>query len=257
MLIDSHAHLDMDDFDADRDQVIKRAVQEGVARIVTIGTDLTSSRKAIEIAKKYGFIYATVGYHPHNADEADPRDLEKLRALASEPKVVAWGEIGLDFFRRHSPPEKQVKAFERQLDIASEQGLPVIIHDRDAHADLLRILKSRKRQYRGVIHCFSGNYDLAMDLIELGFCISFPGTVTYKNAVDAQAAAARIPLERLLVETDCPYLTPVPFRGKRNEPFYVKHTAEKIAQLRKLDFEELAQATSANTIRLFNLPENL
>ena len=257
MLIDSHAHLDMHDFDADRDHVIKRAVQGGVARIVTIGIDLASSRKAIEIARKYGFIYATVGYHPHNADEADAGELEKLRTLASEPKVVAWGEIGLDFFRRHSPPEKQVKAFERQLDIASEQGLPVIIHDRDAHTDLLRILKSRKRQYRGVIHCFSGNYDLAMDLIELGFCISFPGTVTYKNAVDTQAAAARIPLERLLVETDCPYLTPVPFRGKRNEPLYVKHTAEKIAQLRKLDFEELAQATSATTIRLFNLPENL
>jgi TatD DNase family protein len=257
MLIDSHAHLDMDDFDADRDPVIKRAVQGGVARIVTIGIDLASSKKAIEIAKKYDFIYATVGYHPHNADEADPRDLEKLRALASEPKVVAWGEIGLDFFRRHSPPEKQVKAFERQLDIASEQGLPVIIHDRDAHTDLLRILKSRKRQYRGVIHCFSGNYDLAMALIELGFCISFPGTVTYKNAVDTQAVATRIPLERLLVETDCPYLTPVPFRGKRNEPLYVKHTAEKIAQLRQLDFEELAQAISANTIRLFNLPETL
>jgi len=257
MLIDSHAHLDMDDFDADRDPVIKRAVQGGVARIVTIGIDLASSKKAIEIAKKYDFIYATVGYHPHNADEADPRDLEKLRALASEPKVVAWGEIGLDFFRRHSPPEKQVKAFERQLDIASEQGLPVIIHDRDAHTDLLRILKSRKRQYRGVIHCFSGNYDLAMALIELGFCISFPGTVTYKNAVDTQAVATRIPLERLLVETDCPYLTPLPFRGKRNEPLYVKHTAEKIAQLRQLDFEELAQAISANTIRLFNLPETL
>lgn len=257
MLIDSHAHLDMDDFAADRDPVIKRAVQGGVARIVTIGIDLASSKKAIEIAKKYDFIYATVGYHPHNADEAEPRDLEKLRALASEPKVVAWGEIGLDFFRRHSPPEKQVKAFERQLDIASEQALPVIIHDRDAHTDLLRILKSRKKQYRGVIHCFSGNYDLAMALIELGFCISFPGTVTYKNAVDTQAVATRIPLERLLVETDCPYLTPLPFRGKRNEPLYVKHTAEKIAQLRQLDFEELAQAISANTIRLFNLPETL
>jgi len=257
MLIDSHAHLDMHDFDADRDHVIKRAVQGGVARIVTIGIDLASSRKGIEIAKKYENIYATVGYHPHNADEADAGELEKLRTLASEPKVVAWGEIGLDFFRRHSPPEMQVKAFERQLDIASEQRFPVIIHDRDAHTDLLRILKSRKRQYRGVIHCFSGNYDLAMALIDLGFCISFPGTVTYKNAVDTQAVATRIPLERLLVETDCPYLTPVPFRGKRNEPLHVKHTAEKIAQLRQLDFEDLAQATSANTIRLFNLPESL
>lgn len=257
MLIDSHAHLDMDDFDADREAVIRRAAQGGVACIVTIGIDLASSRKAIEIAKKYRFIYATVGYHPHNADEAGAEDLEKLRVLASEPKVVAWGEIGLDFFRRHSPPEKQLKAFERQLDIASEHGLPVIIHDRDAHADLLRILKSRKRQFQGVIHCFSGNYDLAMALIELGFCISLPGTVTYKNALDTRDVAGRIPLERLLVETDCPYLTPAPFRGKRNEPLYVKHTAEKIAQLRQMDFEALAQATSANTIRLFNLPETL
>jgi TatD DNase family protein len=257
MLIDSHAHLDMEDFDADRDQVIKRARLGGIARIVTIGIDLASSRKAIEIANKNEFVYATVGYHPHNAKEADVGDLEKLTALASDARVVAWGEIGLDFFRRHSPPDLQVKAFERQLDMAFEQNLPVIIHDRDAHADLLRILKSRKRQYQGVIHCFSGNYDLAMALIEMGFHISFPGTVTYKNAVDTQAAASRIPLDRLLVETDCPYLTPVPFRGKRNEPLYVKHTAEKIAQLRQLDFKQLAEATSANTMRLFSLPDNL
>ena len=257
MLIDSHAHLDMDDFDDDRDLVIKRARLGGIGRIITIGIDLASSRKSIEIAQKYEFVYATVGYHPHNAKEAEVRDLERLRALAAEPKVVAWGEIGLDFFRRHSPPEKQVEAFERQLDMAFEQNLPVIIHDRDAHADLLRILESRKRQYQGVIHCFSGNYDLAMALIEMGFHISCPGTVTYKNAVETQTAASRIPLERLLVETDCPYLTPVPFRGKRNEPLYVKHTAEKIAQLRQLDFKQLAEATSANTIRLFSLPDNL
>lgn len=257
MLIDSHAHLDMDDFDADRDLVIKRARAGGIARIITIGVDLNSSMKAIEIAKKNDFIYATVGYHPHNAKEADVRDLEKLASLASEGKVVAWGEIGLDFFRRHSPPELQVKAFELQLDLAYEQGLPVIIHDRDAHMDLLRILKGRKRQYRGVIHCFSGNHDFAMALIEMGFYISFPGTVTYKNAADIQTAASRIPLERLLVETDCPYLTPAPLRGKRNEPLYVKHTAEKIAQLRQMDFEQLAEATTANTIRLFSLPDRL
>jgi TatD DNase family protein len=257
MLIDSHAHLDMEDFDADRDLVIQRARSGGVARIVTIGTDFISSNKAIEIANKYQFVYATVGYHPHNAKEAQVRDLEKLRALVSEPKVVAWGEIGLDFFHRHSPPDSQVEAFERQLDMAFEQDLPVIIHDRDAHTDLLRILRTRKRQYRGVIHCFSGNYDLAMALIELGFYISFPGTVTFRNAVDTQAAASRIPLDRLLVETDCPYLTPVPLRGKRNEPLYVKHTAEKIAVLRQLQFEQLAEATSANTIRLFNLPDNV
>jgi TatD DNase family protein len=257
MLIDSHAHLDIEDFDADRDLVIQRARSGGVARIVTIGTDFASSKKAIEIANKYDFIYATVGYHPHNAKGAAVSSLERLRALVSEPKVVAWGEIGLDFFRRHSPPDNQVEAFERQLDMAFEQDLPVIIHDRDAHTDLLRILKSRKRQYRGVIHCFSGNYDLAMALIELGFYISFPGTVTFRNAVDTQTAASRIPLDRLLVETDCPYLTPVPLRGKRNEPLYVKHTAEKIALLRQLEFEQLAEATSANTIRLFNLPDNV
>jgi TatD DNase family protein len=257
MLIDSHAHLDMDEFDADRDLVIGRARAGGIARIITIGIDLNSSIKAIEIANKYNFIYATVGYHPHNAKEADVRDLKQLAALASEVKVVAWGEIGLDFFRRHSPPDMQIKAFERQLDMAFEQGLPVIIHDRDAHGDLLRILKSRKRAYQGVIHCFSGNYELAMALIDIGFHISFPGTVTYKNAVDTQTAASRIPLERLLVETDCPYLTPVPFRGKRNEPLYVKHTAEKIAHLRQMDFKELAEASSANTIRLFSLPEKL
>jgi TatD DNase family protein len=256
MLIDSHAHLDMEDFDADRDLIIERARQGGVNRIVTIGTDLASSKKAIEIARKYDFIYAAVGYHPHNAKEAIVRDLEELRDSAYQPKVVAWGEIGLDFFRRHSPPDMQVQAFERQLDMAAELDLPVIIHDRDAHSDLLRILRKRERLYRGVIHCFSGNYDLAMAFIEMGFCISFPGTVTYRNAVDAQTAASRIPLERLLVETDCPYLTPVPFRGKRNEPLYIRHTAEKIAQLRQMEIERLAEATSANTIRLFNLPDN-
>jgi TatD DNase family protein len=257
MLIDSHAHLDMEDFDADRDLVIKRARAGGIARIITIGIDLASSMKTIEIAQEYEYVYAAVGYHPHNAKEADVRDLEKLRALASEAKVVAWGEIGLDFFRLHSPPELQIKAFERQLDMAFELELPVIIHDRDAHGDLLRILKSRKRQYQGVMHCFSGNYDLAMALIEMGFYISFPGTVTYKNALDIQGAASRIPLERLMVETDCPYLTPAPFRGKRNEPLYVKHTAEKIAQLRELDFKQLEEATSANTTQLFGLLDNL
>ncbi len=255
MLMDSHAHLDMEDFDMDRDLVIKRALQGGVTRVVTIGIDLASSIKSIEIAKKYEFIYATVGYHPHNAKEADSKNLEKLRALASEPKVVAWGEIGLDFFRRHSPPDKQVEAFERQLDMAFELDLPVIIHDREAHSDLLSILSKKRRLYRGVIHCFSGNYDLAMALIEMGFCISFPGAVTYKNAVDTQTAASRIPLEKLLVETDCPYLAPVPFRGKRNEPLYVRYTAERIAQLRQMELDKLAEATSANTMRLFNLPD--
>jgi len=256
MLIDSHTHLDMEDFDADRDLVIKRALQGGVARMVTIGIDPATSIKSIEIANQYPFIYATVGYHPHNAKEVTSEALEKLRTLASNPKVVAWGEIGLDFFRRHSPPDKQVEAFERQLDMAFELDLPVVIHDREAHGDLLSILMKRKRLYQGVIHCFSGNYDFAMALIEMGFYISFPGTVTYKNAMDTRIAATRIPLEKLLVETDCPYLAPVPFRGKRNEPLYVRFTAERIAQLREMELDEFSQATSTNAMRLFNLPDS-
>lgn len=255
MLIDSHAHLDMEDFDADRDQVIKRALQGGVSCMVTIGIDLASSIRSIEIAKDYPFIYASVGYHPHNAKEATSAELKKLSALALNPKVVAWGEIGLDFFRRRSPPDKQVEVFELQLDMAFELDLPVIIHDREAHGDLLRILKKRKRAHRGVIHCFSGDYDFAMSLIEMGFHISFPGTVTYKNAGDTQTAASQIPLERLLVETDCPYLAPVPFRGKRNEPLYVRYTAERIAHLRRTELDKFSEATSANAKRLFSLPD--
>lgn len=253
MLIDSHAHLDMEEFEADLGEVLKRAMESGVREIVSIGIDLNSSAKALELAWKYDFIHSTVGYHPHHADQVDGGVLKDLADLARDPKVVAWGEIGLDFFRRLSPPQSQIEAFERQLDMAGELGLPVIIHDRDAHEQLYEILRKKRAPLKGVIHCFSGDYALARLFIDMGFYISIPGTVTYKKAVRVQDVAARIPLDRLLVETDAPYLAPVPHRGKRNEPAFVTYTAREIARLRNMDFEELALATSQNARTLFKL----
>lgn len=254
MLVDSHAHLEMTDFDGDREEVIRRALQGGVSQIITIGTDRLSSFKSLELAKKYDFIFSTVGYHPHNAKDMDNHVWDELAQLAAEPETVAWGEIGLDFYRRHSPPAKQIEVFERQLEIASNLNLPVIIHSRDANSEVFEILKKRKGRLGGVIHCFSGSVDLAFAFIELGYYISIPGTVTYKNAPMVREVATSIPLERLLLETDAPFLAPVPKRGKRNEPVFMVHTAERIAQLRKLDFEVVACQTSENTRKLFALP---
>lgn len=256
MLIDSHAHLDMEDFERDREAILDRALDGGITHIISIGTDLSSSIKALELAKKYDFVFATVGYHPHNATNMDQGLLRTLEKLVSEPKIVAWGEIGLDFYRRYSPPDRQMEAFRRQLQMAMDLDLPVIIHDRDAHREVLTILQeTEKREKRGVIHCFSGTYDMAMALIKMGFYISIPGTVTYKNVPYIQEVASGIPLERMLVETDAPFLAPVPKRGKRNEPLYVTYTAQKIAELRGTDFQEVARQTSENAKRLFNLPE--
>jgi TatD DNase family protein len=253
MFIDSHAHLEMDEFDVDREDVIRRAVQAGLTHIITIGTDLGSSVKALELAEKYDFIFATVGCHPHNAKDLDSHSMEALVSLASKRKIVAWGEIGLDFFRRHSPPEKQVEAFEQQLDMAARLALPVIVHSRAADRQVFDIMKESPKPHCGVIHCFSGTYELAMAFVELGYLISIPGTVTYKNAPVIQEVAQRVPLESLIIETDAPFLAPVPFRGKRNEPAYVIHTANRIAELRQMRLEELAHITSENTKRIFRL----
>jgi TatD DNase family protein len=253
MFIDSHAHLEMDDFDRDRGEVIRRAVQAGLSHIITIGTDLESSVKALELAEEYDFIFATVGCHPHNAKDLDSRLLGTLVSLASKRKIVAWGEIGLDFFRRHSPPQKQVEAFEQQLDTAARLGLPVIVHSRAADIQVFDIINKSPRPHNGVIHCFSGTYDLAMAFVDLGYLISIPGTVTYKNATVIQEVAQRVPLESLIIETDAPFLAPVPFRGKRNEPAYVIHTANRIAELRQMRLEEVAHITSENTKRVFRL----
>ncbi|MBN1850123.1 MAG: TatD family hydrolase [Deltaproteobacteria bacterium] len=254
MLIDSHAHLDLKDFQKDLDEVLERAIQEGLSHIITIGIDLESSRKALKLAHQYEFIFSSIGFHPHDADKMDADQLNQLSRMASDPKVVGWGEIGLDFFKNFSPREKQVDAFNQQLDLAVEHDLPVIIHNRDAHQETYETLRKRKdKGARGVIHCFSGDYDLAMRFMDMGYYISIPGTVTYSKASNIQDVAARIPLERMLVETDAPFLAPVPKRGKRNEPAFVIHTAKKIAELRGMDFEEVARQTSENTRKLFGI----
>jgi TatD DNase family protein len=255
-LIDSHAHLDMDDYENDIETVLDRALAGGISQIIAVGIDLPSSRKALELAERYDFIYSTAGFHPHNADDVDILKINELVTLASgSKKVVAWGEIGLDFYRNYSQVQNQIEIFELQLDKALELDLPVIIHDREAHDEVLGIVRKRKgMNQQGVIHCFSGDYDLATAFIDLGYYISIPGTVTYKNALQTQDVAARIPIERMLIETDAPFLSPIPERGKRNEPLFIRHTAQKIALLRNMDFEALALQTSLNAKRLFRLP---
>jgi TatD DNase family protein len=254
MLIDTHAHLDMKHFDKDRGEVLQRAERGGISHIITVGIDLDSSRKALGLAHENRSVYAAVGYHPHNAGGNISENLHALAGMTSDPKVVAWGEIGLDFFRGYSSREDQLGIFAPQLEMALELDLPVIIHDREAHSEVLKILKKiGKGERRGVVHCFSGDIDLAMALIALGYFISVPGTVTYKKALQTKEVAAGIPLERLLVETDAPFLAPVPKRGKRNEPLFVTYTAREIARLRGIDFEEVAQASSNNAKTLFGL----
>ena len=256
MYIDSHAHLDMKAFDEDRNLVIERAINAGITHILTVGTDLSSSVRALQLAREYDFIFSSIGYHPHNAENLETNGLKKLGEMASESKIKAWGEIGLDFYRHLSPPEKQVEAFEQQLELAGDHNLPVIIHNRDADQEVFEALRKRGNSpERGVIHCFSGTYDLAMAFIQLGFYISIPGTVTYKNASKVQDVASRIPLDRMLLETDAPFLAPVPERGRRNEPLFVTHTAQKVAHLRNIDTKEVAHRTSENAKRLFRLPD--
>ncbi len=255
MLIDSHAHLDMDDFDRDREDVLKRALEAGVGHIVCIGIDLKSSGDALNLARTYPYLSASVGCHPHNAETCMPPALDQLAELASDPNVVAWGEIGLDYFRGYSSTEAQVRIFQEQLGRAEDLNLPVIIHDRDAHDAAYAILKGMgKGERKGVIHCFSGDLDLAEAFIDLGYFISIPGTVTYKNALQIKEVAVSLPLSRLLIETDSPYLAPVPKRGKRNEPAYVQFTAMEIAKLRNIPFEDVARQTTENAKALFHLP---
>ena len=255
MLIDSHAHLDMEEFDAGRDQVIDRALSADVRQIITVGIDIRSSIRAAALTKSYSSVFASVGIHPHNADNADKNDLKQIPFMATQEKVVAIGETGLDFYRNLSSRQNQIELFKQQIDIAISLDLPVVIHDREAHEEVLNILFSFNRNgFKGVIHCFSGDYNLAKTFIDMGFYISIPGTVTFKNANEMQDVAVRVPLNRMLLETDAPFLAPVPYRGKRNEPCLVIHTAQKVAELRGISFEEVARQTSKNTCQLFNLP---
>jgi len=254
LLVDSHAHLDGQQYDADREATIQRAVQQGISHILTVGCDLASSAASVELAQHYRQIFAAVGVHPHDATEIDDESLTRLKELLDQPKVVALGEIGLDFYRDRSPREVQRQAFRRQIRLAKKVGKPLIIHDRDAHDEVLQILTEEAAdEIGGVMHCFSGDLAMARKCLELGFYLSFPGTITYPKNDAARAVVKAIPIDRMLVETDCPYLAPQKFRGKRNEPAYVRHTAEKIAAIKGLSLDDVARVTSRNCFDLFGI----
>jgi TatD DNase family protein len=260
MLIDTHAHLEMREFNDDREDVIKRAREAGVEYIVTIGTTIESSRDAVLLADKYDFIYAAIGIHPHEVKDILHPAYDILRHFAQHKKVVAYGEIGLDYHYEHSPRSDQKRKFRDMLREARELDLPVIIHDRDAHEDTLQILSEEwSPELGGVLHCFSGDAAMAKRVIEMGFCISIAGPVTFPKAESLREVVKQIPIEHLLIETDAPYLAPQPVRGKRNEPAFVRHTAEAIAVLKGLSADDVARITSFNAMQLFGigtLPEH-
>ncbi len=254
MLIDSHAHLQDREYKNDLDKVLERAEEAGVDTIICIGFDYLASQKAVELANRKKNIYAAVGIHPHDAKTLDDQTLENLYNLALNPRVVAIGEIGLDYYRNLSPTEQQKKAFIEQIKIAQELKKPVVIHDREAHQDILDIIKREKAGINGgVMHCYSGHLPLAVELVKEGFYISFAGPLTFKNAKKSHEVAQKLNLDRILIETDCPYLTPEPYRGKRNEPAHVKLVAQKLAEIRNKDLAEIAYITSNNTRRVFQL----
>jgi TatD DNase family protein len=253
-LFDTHAHLDVREFDADRDAVLARARAAGVRRILTVGTDAESSRAAIALAGREPDVWATVGIHPHDAGAADEAALAEVERLAREPRVVAIGEIGLDFFRNLSPREAQEHVFRRLLALARQVRKPVVVHCRDAHAETLAVLaEERAGEVSGIMHCFSGDVDVARRCLDLGLLISLAGPVTYPNPRALPDVARFVPGDRLVVETDCPFLPPQGYRGQRNEPAYVALTAARVAELRGEPLEALARRMSENARRLLGV----
>jgi TatD DNase family protein len=262
ILVDSHCHIDGGAFDEDRDAVVQRAEEAGVAAMLCVGTGDPHTGeidKAVAAAEKYERVFASVGVHPHDAklynDEAERRLLDLVK---SSEKVIAWGEIGLDFYYDHSPRDVQREVFVRQIEKARELDLPVIIHSRDADDETVEILTGEyeRGSFRGIMHCFGGTAQMAERLLEIGFLISFAGNVTFKKAENLREAARVVPLERLLIETDCPFLTPVPLRGRRNEPAFVAHTAHFLAELYGVETERLAERTARNFLEFFGLELN-
>lgn len=258
IFVDSHCHIDGEQFEEDRDAVVQRAREAGVAAILCVGTGDPHTgevAKAVAVAEQYEGIYAAVGVHPHDAKLYDDAAEQKLTELTQSEKVIAWGEIGLDFYYDHSPRDVQREVCVRQIRKARELGLPIIIHSRDADDDTVKILRDECSWdgFRGIMHCFGGTPEMAEALIPLGFLISFAGNVTFKKAENLRDAARVVPLDRLLIETDCPFLTPVPFRGKRNEPSYVVHTAKFLADLYGVGTETLAERTTRNFLEFFDL----
>ena len=255
MLFDTHAHLDDDALFPQVEQVLARAKTAGVGFINSVGCSLSSSRRNVELAHKYPDVYAIVGVHPSESQDMNEDAMAQLLALAKQPKVVAWGEIGLDYhYEDDTPHELQQEYFRRQIILAKEAGKPIVIHDRDANQDVMDILREmRAGENGGILHCFSGSWEMAKFCLELGFMISFAGPLTYKNARVPVEVAAKVPLDMILVETDSPYLTPQPFRGHTNEPSFVKYTAAKMAEIRGMDPERIAEITAANARRVFGL----
>ena len=256
MLIDTHAHLDADKFDADRDEVVARAKQAGVTTVVAIGTTAEDSARVLELAQQYEGVFASVGIHPNNAAEAQPGDWDRIVELAQNDRAVALGETGLDRYWHDTPFELQQDYFDRHLRLMQATELPVVIHMRDCQADVLAMLRDActRGPLRGVMHSYTGDAAGAAECCELGLFISFAGMVTYKKSQDLRDVAAGVPADRILVETDSPYLSPEPLRGKRNEPANVVHTARVVAAARGMSYDDFAARTTANAQRLFNLP---
>jgi len=259
ILVDSHCHIDGEQFDADRDEVVQRAMDAGVALLLNIGTGDPHSddfRRAVAVAERYDSVYCSVGVHPHDAKlYNDKAEQHLIDLVKSSEKVIAWGEIGLDYYYDHSPRDVQIEVFRRQIRTAEELDLPIIIHSRDANDETVEILKEEcdYQGFRGIMHCFGGTPQMAEALMPLGFLISFAGNVTFKKAENLRNAARVVPLDKMLIETDCPFLTPVPFRGKRNEPSFVVHTANFLADLLDIEPAILAEQTTENFLDFFRL----
>ncbi|MDO6851373.1 TatD family hydrolase [Priestia megaterium] len=254
MLFDTHVHLNAEQYEDDLQEVINRALEKGVQNMVVVGFDEPTIKKAIQIAETYDFIYASVGWHPVDAVDMTDEHLAWIEELAQHPKVVALGEMGLDYHWDKSPKEVQKDVFRRQIRLARKVNLPIIIHNRDATEDVVTILKEEHvEEVGGIMHCFTGSIEVAKQCMDMNMYISFGGPVTFKNAKKPKEVATELPLDRLLIETDCPYLTPHPFRGKRNEPGYVSYVAEQVAELKGITYEELADITTANAKKLFGI----
>jgi TatD DNase family protein len=254
MLFDSHAHYDDERFDKDRHEVISMAHRDGVACILNASSDMASIKESISLSREYPFIYAAVGIHPHSVSDMDENTVSKIADFAGNPKVVAIGEIGLDYYYDYSPRELQKKWFARQINLARELKLPIIVHSRDAHEDTLRLIKDEAaKDVGGVFHCYTGSVEMARELLDLNFYIGVGGAVTFKNARKLLDVVRFIPEDRLLIETDCPYMTPEPYRGMRNDSRYVRLVAQKIAELRNIPFDRIVEITAKNARTLFKI----
>lgn len=254
MLFDTHVHLNDDQYDEDLQEVIERAQDNGIEKMVVVGFDEKTIKRAMDLIDTYDFLYAAIGWHPVDAIDLTDDYLKWIEELAAHPKVVAIGEIGLDYHWDKSPKDIQKQVFRRQIQLAKKLKMPIIIHNREATEDVVQILKEEHaEEVGGIMHCFSGSVETAEICLDMNFYISLGGPVTFKNAVKPKEVAKAVPLDRLLIETDCPYLAPHPYRGKRNEPAYVKLVAEQIAELREIELEELAEATTRNAKKLFNI----